>query len=157
MWHLLFMCMATSVYMWPTLACSQSCCPSYLPPSAYPTSLNPSYPYPLHPLAYPIAPNPPSHQQLPTIILPNLSQPVQSPLSLTHSTIATVSLQQLDMQPPYAIPHYFPIIATLHATINISNSTVLFLGLFSSILIVITIVSDCRLLHDTSLQCCSST
>ncbi|WKA06831.1 hypothetical protein VitviT2T_024712 [Vitis vinifera] len=55
------------------------------------------------------------------------------------------------------IPHYFPMLASLRATINISNSTILFPGHPSSILIAITIVGDRQLLHNAPLQRCSST
>ncbi|KAJ9678971.1 hypothetical protein PVL29_021016 [Vitis rotundifolia] len=55
------------------------------------------------------------------------------------------------------IPHYFHMLTTLHATISISNSTILYPGHPSSILIAITIVGDHQLLHNASLQRYSST
>ena len=126
---MLFTCMATSVYKWRSLACFQPCRPSYPPPSA-PTHHPPSQPVTAH-----------------TVII--FSQP-------PHHSCGFSSIAQYAATICH-ISHYFPVLATMCATINISNSTILFPSHHSSILIAITIVGDRRLLHDAPLQCCSST
>ena len=126
---MIFTCMATSVYMWRSLTCFQPYRPSYPPPSA-PTHRSPSQPI----IACTIT----------TFSYPSHHSCGFSPIAWYTATMCY-------------IPHYFPVLATLRATISISNSTVLFPGHPSSILIVITIVGDRQLLHNAPLQCCSST